>query len=1126
MNGSSGSEPKIRIDRSGILVSPLSSGPIREELVIMNEGKGRLYGNIRSDAAWVTVLDTTLNTTFIQRVILEIRPDKAPASGESWVHILSTGGIGRVKIELRRTPAQVSSLRLDEKVFQFCGITKDEPFSFSLTVRNAGSGFLSGTAVPLSDWIEIPVRGIWTRTMQAIPVRILPSKAPRARHPVGRIHIKTNGGEETVEVSIHRSEEKGPIARFIPSSLRISWTVRGIIEERLIVKNMGSGTLRGTIPQKYSWMTAVPSIFSVTESTIITIRVDTRLLPGTLPASVQLVIITNTGPFTLNIEIIRSYQAQVKARTRLPRMRTRSRMIVLDQQGNQLQIISSGKSGGEGEIWYIEDDDTKCVKIFHPHRSSPEMEEKIRVMQKNPLQTPPGTGICWPLGIIVSTASPHRFLGYLMTRLDSTYMPVHIWYDRPDQDFSFALKAAARLAGLVHAVHMNGHCVGDLRENNVFISTSGEICLIDTDSFQITDPSSSKTWFCRVGTGEYLPPELIDGSFERQDSDRLFSDRFALAVLIFRFLMQGAHPYQGRGPLIEDAPTTPDKIIRGLFAYEEKIPGLYPPEYAPSYDRIPAPIRALFHEAFVTGHQHPAARPDPLRWVQILGMRLDAQAVQRPQAVLITNNSEQKTAIKPDRTGPVCPQYVDSDGHQVLIGRRLIRISHGEIRETDRSGYQILIGMNHLTIDPSPRTSQVPPSIIIPHSIISYTQKTAPRQFPGHERYYYLIPGIDLSRYVHWHVAADPSSCREWRRAFSYRHRIAACRNLLSALLSIHRAGLHPYSLSPRSVFIGADSSVRIIAAPADDGKPEKKEQISQISEVRTLLSMIMMDGCNPRQIAERFHRAFPRYVPSPDRIPYPMREIFSDHADISESIEDILSDWFKRADSAFSSLVSCQHDSGHWYCIVPGVCPFCHPDHMLRILPLQPERFFLPGKKVLFLPPPLHTVRYLKRRRIQKERTGIPVICLSYPLFRVPRISCSPVPSLASGTYDTTLLPVCHIRCLPVCLPLAITALACIPPVFSLEAMILARFDISLIDEMRWISSLEQMKGTLFPRLIRIRKERRWYVRKTISVMILPGYFEVPKKQPASKGKKGKKGETKGKLTKKLSEFIGELFG
>jgi len=105
-------------------------------------------------------------------------------------------------------------------------------------------------------------------------------------------------------------------------------------------------------------------------------------------------------------------------------------------------------------------------------------------------------------------------------------------------------------------------------------------------------------------------------------------------------------------------------------------------------------------------------------------------------------------------------------------------------------------------------------------------------------------------------------------------------------------------------------------------------------------------------------------------------------------------------------------------------------------------------------------------------------------------------------------------------------TALVIIPPLFSLEALILKRFDISLIDEMRWVSSLEQMKGNFFPRLVRVKRVRRQYVRKTISVMLFPGFFEKPAKIAPSKGKKGKKGKTKGHLSKKLAEFIEEFFG
>ena len=96
--------------------------------------------------------------------------------------------------------------------------------------------------------------------MQVIPARVIALKVPKARHPVGRIHVRTNGGEEMVEVSLHRSTEKRPIPRFIPSSIRISWSVMGIIEERLVVKNTGKGTLRGTIPSS-TLITVIPSIF-------------------------------------------------------------------------------------------------------------------------------------------------------------------------------------------------------------------------------------------------------------------------------------------------------------------------------------------------------------------------------------------------------------------------------------------------------------------------------------------------------------------------------------------------------------------------------------------------------------------------------------------------------------------------------------------------------------------------------------------------------------------------------------------------------------------------------------------------------------------------------------------------
>jgi hypothetical protein len=435
----SGARPKIRIDRNEILISHGQSVPIREELIIMNEGSGRLYGSVRSEVPWVIVLNDILDTTFIQRIPLEIRCDIAPLNSETWITIISTGGINRVKIIFRSSLIQASALILDERNFQFCNCNPDEKISFHLTVRNGGKGFLSGTVSSLSEWIEIPGKGIWTRDIQKIPININIRLSPKVRHPIGRVLVRTNGGEETVEVSIHRSLQKGPAATLDPASLRIQWRVKGVIEENIIIRNTGTGILRGTIPSKYRWITVIPSIFSVETTLKCIVRVDTRLLPPSAPASVTLDVITNSGRYTLDIEIIRARipeppvpGVRVPAR-RSGKHRSRSRITVIDEKHRPLILISSGKAGGEGEIWYVEGDDTVCVKLFHPHRISSDLEEKLKFMELNPVLTPPGTGLCWPRGRVSDQGSDERFLGYIMNRLDpDSFSPAHLWYDSVD----------------------------------------------------------------------------------------------------------------------------------------------------------------------------------------------------------------------------------------------------------------------------------------------------------------------------------------------------------------------------------------------------------------------------------------------------------------------------------------------------------------------------------------------------------------------------------------------------------------------------------------------------------------------------------------------------------------------
>jgi hypothetical protein len=121
-----------------------------------------------------------------------------------------------------------------------------------------------------------------------------------------------------------------------------------------------------------------------------------------------------------------------------------------------------------------------------------------------------------------------------------------------------------------------------------------------------------------VATGDYLPPELQGVDFRTHHPDRYRSDLFALAVLVFRFLMLGAHPFQSRGAAVGDAPSTEAKIAKGLFAYTGRRRDLEPPEYAPPFAVLPKSLRDLAVRSFVAGHTDPDARPAAAEWATAL----------------------------------------------------------------------------------------------------------------------------------------------------------------------------------------------------------------------------------------------------------------------------------------------------------------------------------------------------------------------------------------------------------------------------------------------------------------------------------------------------------------------------
>jgi hypothetical protein len=106
-----------------------------------------------------------------------------------------------------------------------------------------------------------------------------------------------------------------------------------------------------------------------------------------------------------------------------------------------------------------------------------------------------------------------------------------------------------------------------------------------------------------VGKPEYTPPDLQGYSFA--DVDRQPEhDAFALAVLIFRLLMEGFHPfdgvYRGRG----EPPELGARIRNGYFPYARGRTGIEPSPLAPPFEMLHPDLQALFVRCFEEGHRN------------------------------------------------------------------------------------------------------------------------------------------------------------------------------------------------------------------------------------------------------------------------------------------------------------------------------------------------------------------------------------------------------------------------------------------------------------------------------------------------------------------------------------------
>lgn len=317
-------------------------------------------------------------------------------------------------------------------------------------------------------------------------------------------------------------------------------------------------------------------------------------------------------------------------------MKIPDKRVVYDASGAAVTLTGPLTSGGEGEIFGIEGRSDGCAKLFYEKRLTATLFQKVAAMVANP----PDAGLtgrrenhgsvvlAWPQSLLFdSPLGSRNFIGYTMSLIDTgLFREAHFYYDPQDRirefggafSWRYLLTAAYNIATVTDDIHQHGHCVADFSGRNILIARTAAVAVIDCDSFQVRDAVSGRVFPSGVGTGEYLPPELQGLNLSEVRRDRYFGDLFGLAVMIFKLLMGGVHPFQAAGEGVSACPGIEQKIHHGVFAFDAPDEMIYPPAFAPDYHIIPPSVRHLFSRCFVAGVRDPQLRPSAAEWKDCL----------------------------------------------------------------------------------------------------------------------------------------------------------------------------------------------------------------------------------------------------------------------------------------------------------------------------------------------------------------------------------------------------------------------------------------------------------------------------------------------------------------------------
>lgn len=282
------------------------------------------------------------------------------------------------------------------------------------------------------------------------------------------------------------------------------------------------------------------------------------------------------------------------------------------------------KGGAAGSIYVDAAHEGSVAKIFHQKEHSDTNRKKLQAMLHNRPDIPNRQHngveyiqISWPTALLEDEQG--FCVGYLMPLIDTKQAISldHLIQKAVRKKLGISdkyvnrLYAAYNLTSVVAALHACGHYIVDLKPSNVSIyKKTMLVAMFDCDGFSIRGEDNDR-YPAEFVSEEYIYPEGMEQTCAEMGEEQ---DKFALAVIIFKLLNEGIHPFSGTPRKKENMLSIQERIAKYHYAY-----GIWPDSYqAPHpysiHDYFDKTTMNLFERAFNKGSERPSA----LEWQQHL----------------------------------------------------------------------------------------------------------------------------------------------------------------------------------------------------------------------------------------------------------------------------------------------------------------------------------------------------------------------------------------------------------------------------------------------------------------------------------------------------------------------------